>query len=61
MQAFDFYTPTHIVFGPGIGVPSGETIQELAYRCAFQNTRTIGTFRVLDHYDILKIYQAANH
>lgn len=45
----------------GIGVQSEETIQELAYRCAFQNTRTIGTFRVLDHNDILKIYQAANH
>lgn len=45
----------------GLGVLSDETVQELAYRCAFQNTRTIGTFRVLDHNDILKIYQAANH
>lgn len=45
----------------GIGVLPEETVQELAYRCAFKNTRTIGTFRVLDHNDILKIYQAANH
>lgn len=45
----------------GVGVLSEETIQELAYRCAFKNTRTIGTFQVLDHNDILRIYQAANH
>lgn len=45
----------------GIGVLPEETVSELAYRCSFKNTRTIGTFRVLDQGDILKIYQAANH
>ena len=36
-------------------------IQELANLCSYQKTRTIGTFRVLDHDKISAIYEAANH
>ena len=43
------------------GVQTESVLEELAYRCAFQNTRTIGSFRVLDHQDILAIYRLANH
>ena len=35
--------------------------QELANLCSYQKTRTIGTFRVLDHDKIFAIYEAANH
>ena len=35
-------------------------IQELANLCSYQNTRTIGTFKVLDHNAISAIYAAAN-
>lgn len=60
----DFFRELHMptcLSELGLGVLSGETIEGLAYRCAYKNTRTIGTFRVLNHDDILKIYQAANH
>lgn len=43
------------------GVQTESVLEELAYRCAFKNTRTIGSFRVLDHDDILAIYRLANH
>ncbi len=43
------------------GVQPEWVLEELAYRCAFQNTRTIGSFRVLDQKDILAIYRLANH
>jgi type II secretory pathway component PulM len=36
-------------------------LEELTRRCTFFGTRTIGTFRVLDHDDILAIYRMANH
>lgn len=42
------------------GVQPESVLEELAYRCAFGNTRTIGTFQVLDHDDILAIYRLAN-
>ncbi len=42
-------------------VQAEAVIDELAYRCAFGNTRTIGTFRVLNLQDIRNIYQLANH
>ena len=37
-----------------------EAIVDLAMRCSFRKTRTIGSFRVLAYDDILAIYQAAN-
>lgn len=43
------------------GVQTEETLRELAYRCTFRGTRTIGTFRVLNGADILEIFRMANH
>lgn len=36
-----------------------EQIMELAYKCSFMGTRTIGQFKVLTQEDMVKIYQAA--
>lgn len=44
----------------GIGVQSEKGIEELAWRCSFQNTRSIGTFQKLDRGDMEKIYSLAN-
>ena len=35
-------------------------LNDLALRCSRNKGRTIGTFRVLDNDDMLKIYQMAN-
>ena len=43
------------------GVQSEEGLQELALRCSYQKTRTIGSFRVLGYDDMLEIYRLANH
>ncbi len=37
-----------------------EQLDELAYKCAFQNTRTIGGFKVLDTEKMREVYVAAN-
>ncbi len=50
-----------ISFGQCFGVQSDETVQDMAYRCAYEGTRTIGSFRPLVQEDILAIYRAANH
>ena len=42
------------------GVLDEATLQDLAYRCTFYRTRTIGSFKVLDYEDILAIYRMAN-
>lgn len=39
--------------------PTEEQIQELADKCSFQNTRTIGKVKVLNREDIAKIYRMA--
>lgn len=39
--------------------PSADQLEELAYKCSFKNTRTIGGFKTLNQQDILAIYQAA--
>jgi alcohol dehydrogenase YqhD (iron-dependent ADH family) len=36
-----------------------EQIHELAYKCSFKNTRTIGNFQILNMEDIGKIYSMA--
>ena len=38
---------------------SEEQIEELAYKCSFMDTRTIGGFRKLDREDMAKIYRMA--
>ncbi len=45
----------------GIGVQSDETLHELADRCVFRGTRTVGNFRKLGREDCYAIYKAANH
>lgn len=45
----------------GVGVQSEAGLQELALRCSYQKTRTIGSFRVLGYDEMLEIYRLANH
>ncbi len=53
--------PTSFGTNQDVGVQEDAVLRELAYRCSFQHTRTIGTFRVLDEEAIYQIYQKANH
>lgn len=54
------HMPTNFRENPDIGVQSDESLHALAYRCSFQHTRTIGSFRVLDEDAIYEIYKNAN-
>ena len=42
------------------GVQSEEGIEDLALRCSYQKTRSVGSFRALSYDDIYAIYHAAN-
>lgn len=42
------------------GKPDAAALEDLAERCSFANTRTVGTFRVLARENMLEIYQKAN-
>ena len=53
--------PTGLGDLKGCGLLSEKQLQELARRCTFGLTRTIGTFKVLGYDDILEIYHMANH
>jgi len=44
-----------------IGIQEDSVLRDLAYRCTFGRTRTIGSFKVLGEEDIYQIYQKANH
>lgn len=44
----------------GIGIQDEKTLRDLARRCTFYGTRTIGSFKVLDEQDIYEIYKLAN-
>ena len=61
----NFFRSLHMPVSLGelkdVGVQSEEGLQELALRCSYQKTRTIGSFRVLDYDDMLEIYRLANH
>ena len=46
---------------PGAGIQDEAGLADLAARCSFQKTRTIGSFRVLGYEDMLEIYRLANH
>ena len=52
--------PTSFSENPDIGIQEDRVLRDLAYRCTFERTRTIGSFRVLNEEDIYKIYQHAN-
>lgn len=43
------------------GVQNEAGLEELAMRCSFRKTRSIGTFRSLGYDDMLAIYRLANH
>jgi hypothetical protein len=53
--------PTSFSEAKEIGIQNDAITRDLAHRCSFQHTRTIGSFRVLDEEDICQIYQRANH
>lgn len=61
----NFFRSLHMPVSLGelkdIGVQSEEGLQELALRCSYQKTRTIGSFRVLGYDEMLEIYRLANH
>lgn len=44
----------------GVGMQTEDGLCDLALRCSFQKTRTVGTFRSLGYEDMLEIYRAAN-
>ena len=44
----------------GIGIQEEESLRDLATRCAFYGSRTIGSFKVLNEGDIYNIYLNAN-
>lgn len=46
---------------PDIGIRPDTVLRDLAYRCSYHQTRTIGTFRVLDEEAMYQIYKHANH
>ena len=48
-------------FDSCIGLQTDEICADMAYRCAYEGTRTIGTLRVLGQVDIEQIYLRANH
>lgn len=53
--------PTSFGANKDIGIQDEAALRALAFRCTYQNTRTIGTFKVLDESQIYMIYQNANH
>lgn len=53
--------PTCFAENQDIGIQKETVLQQLAYRCSFERTRTIGSFRILEEDDIHQIYKAANH
>ena len=53
--------PTSFGENNDVGVQPDEVVLDLAYRCSFQRTRTIGSFQRLDEKDIAQIYKNANH
>ncbi|MFI3312400.1 MAG: iron-containing alcohol dehydrogenase [Eubacteriales bacterium] len=44
-----------------VGKQDEAGIEDLALRCSFQKTRTIGTFKVLDFEDMKAVFSAANN
>lgn len=53
--------PTGFGENKDMGVQPDEVVHDLAYRCSFRSTRTIGSFKVLNEEDMYQIYKNANH
>lgn len=52
--------PTSFSESPKLGIQTDEVLQDLAFRCSYQRSRTIGTFKVLSEEDMYRIYKEAN-
>lgn len=52
--------PTCFSEAPEIGVKTEDELWAMADGCSYQNTRTIGSFRVLNKEDIFNVYKLAN-
>lgn len=52
--------PVRLTELSGVGAQDEAGLKDLALRCSYQNTRTVGTFRRLEYDDMLRIYHAAN-
>lgn len=52
--------PTSFAENKDIGVQEDAVLRDLAYRCTYQRSRTIGTFQVLGEKEIYEIYKQAN-
>lgn len=52
--------PTSFRENPDMGIQEEPVLKDLAFRCTFGRTRTIGTFQVLGEEAILQIYRDAN-
>lgn len=53
--------PTSMEENKDIGLQDDVTLHDLAYRCTYHRTRSIGAFRVLGDEEIYQIYKAADH
>ena len=53
--------PASLEENKDIGVQDDGILRDLAYRCTYHRTRTIGTFQLLGEEAIYQIYKAANH
>lgn len=52
--------PTCFLESRELGIQTDEALRDLAFRCSYQKSRTIGTFKVLSEEDIYHIYKEAN-
>ncbi len=53
--------PTSFVENKDMGVQDDTVLRDLAYRCSYQRSRTIGTFKELEEEAIYAIYKEANY
>ncbi len=53
--------PTGFAENHDVGIQEDSVLRDLAYRCSWQRSRVIGSFKRLDETDIYEIYRAANH
>lgn len=49
-----------VTLGQAVGVQSNDVLHQLAHKCSFNGTRSIGSFHPLDEDEIYLVYQNAN-
>lgn len=52
--------PTSFGRAPEVGIKTEEELRKMADGCSYENTRTIGSFKVCNREDIYEIYRRAN-